>query len=99
MNPRPLTPCRRCKRATSGAYCPTCASIANQADHARRGGSGWATQRSAARIRQRDGDRCAICGTTRGPFDVDHAIPLRDRVPDYDANKRVLCPSCNRGSR
>lgn len=49
----------------------------------------------ARAVRSRDGERCAYCGSDRGPFHLDHIMPWSrggDHRPD---NLTVACASCN----
>lgn len=50
---------------------------------------------TGAQIRERDGDRCAKCGSTNGPLDVHHRL-LRSAGTDERACNRVtLCRRCH----
>lgn len=44
----------------------------------------------------RDGNLCAYCGTTFGPFDLDHVVPVSRGGEDTESNLVVACASCNR---
>ena len=61
-----------------------------------------------ARILQRNGMTCQICGAGAGepdPFDpqkrvrldVDHIVPLSEGGTNEDSNLRATCSACNRG--
>lgn len=43
----------------------------------------------------RDGRRCQDCGTTRGPFHLDHRIPFSKGGETTTENLQVLCKACN----
>lgn len=48
-------------------------------------------------VRDRDGDVCAYCGATEGPFEIDHIVPW-SRGGGHDIeNLTVACVPCNRG--
>lgn len=44
----------------------------------------------------RDGEVCAYCGTTSGPFEIDHVIPLAIGGTNELDNLAVACRPCNR---
>lgn len=44
----------------------------------------------------RDGERCAYCGATDGPFDIDHIQPLARGGSNDISNLTVACAPCNR---
>lgn len=44
----------------------------------------------------RDGEVCTYCGSTDGPFDVDHIIPKSRGGGNVSSNLTVACVSCNR---
>jgi 5-methylcytosine-specific restriction endonuclease McrA len=47
-------------------------------------------------IMRRDGHRCSYCGSDRGPFDLDHIVPIvLGGATDAD-NLVCACASCNR---
>ncbi|MDZ7711749.1 MAG: DUF1376 domain-containing protein [Rhodovibrio sp.] len=48
------------------------------------------------RILARDGERCAYCGVTRSPFDIDHIWPVAAGGTDDETNLTVACQHCNR---
>lgn len=48
-----------------------------------------------ARIFERDGEVCAYCATTVGPFHIDHVAPLRKGGTNEDDNLCVACVPCN----
>lgn len=45
---------------------------------------------------KRDGFRCTYCGTTDGPFQCDHMIPLRRGGTNSLDNLTTACADCNR---
>lgn len=46
-------------------------------------------------VRDRDGDLCAYCGDTEGPFHLDHIIPW-SRGGDHSlGNLTISCATCN----
>lgn len=48
-------------------------------------------------VLKRDDFRCMYCGTSSGPFDIDHIIPIsRGGVADDIENLITACSSCNR---
>ena len=47
------------------------------------------------RIRDRDKDACAYCGSKENP-QVDHALPVKYGGKPTDNNLQVLCADCNR---
>jgi 5-methylcytosine-specific restriction endonuclease McrA len=48
-------------------------------------------------VLERDGRRCAYCGSLEGPFHVDHVVPLiQGGTSDLD-NLTVACRACNCG--
>ena len=56
-----------------------------------------------ARLREavfdRDGEVCAYCLTTDGPFEIDHIHPVAKGGSDDLENLTVSCKSCNRSKR
>ena len=64
-------------------------------------GPGWNRLREA--VRQRDGNRCQVCGTVESgnrQHDVHHKVPFRQFLSAVEANRMdnliTLCPSCHR---
>ena len=57
---------------------------------------GHNTKAQRHRILERDGHRCVKCGTTQGPFEVDHINNTRGPNYDLDSNKQTLCKPCHR---
>lgn len=55
----------------------------------------WSVVRAAVLLR--DGDVCAYCETTDGPFEVDHVFPKSRGGPNTSANLVTSCFPCNRG--
>lgn len=50
-----------------------------------------------AAILQRDGFRCQYCGSDKGPFDIDHIVPIsKGGAFDNEENLLTSCISCNR---
>jgi 5-methylcytosine-specific restriction endonuclease McrA len=47
------------------------------------------------RILLRDGEVCGICLSIRGPFEIDHKIPVCRGGTHHDDNLWVLCTECN----
>lgn len=47
----------------------------------------------------RDGEVCAYCGTTDGPFHLDHVLPLSRGGCNSDHNLTVACAPCNISKR
>lgn len=76
---------------TRGTWCVRCAPR-----HAR--GRDW-SMRIVPAIRARDGHRCTQCGSTAGPFDVDHIKPRAIGGTDDFTNLRLICRSLNRGGK
>lgn len=54
-----------------------------------------------AQVIGRDGECCSYCGSTSGPFSVDHVIPRVRGGRNTPENLRVACRPCNssKGSR
>lgn len=50
----------------------------------------------AETVRLRDGNLCAYCGDTLGPFEIDHIIPWALGGGHDPENLTVACRSCNR---
>lgn len=46
------------------------------------------------RIRERDGNKCVLCGNTEN-LSIDHIIPLSKGGSNKDDNLRTLCVDCN----
>lgn len=46
-------------------------------------------------VRLRDGDACAYCGATEGPFHLDHIIPWAHGGEHSLENLTVACAPCN----
>lgn len=44
----------------------------------------------------RDGHNCRACGTTHGPFDVDHIRNLKAGGTNEPSNLQVLCSQCHK---
>lgn len=44
----------------------------------------------------RDGEVCAYCATTGGPFEIDHIVPVALGGSNALRNLTVACPPCNR---
>jgi hypothetical protein len=50
-------------------------------------------------IMRRDGYACTYCGTTDGPFDIDHIVPVsRGGHPLSEDNLACACAPCNRSN-
>jgi hypothetical protein len=47
------------------------------------------------RILERDNHTCRNCGTTKGPFHVDHIRPYSKGGWHVDSNLQTLCAPCN----
>ncbi len=47
----------------------------------------------------RDGHECAYCGTTEGPFEIDHKTPRSRGGTNDPENLAVACRTCNRSKR
>lgn len=47
-------------------------------------------------VRERDGEVCSYCGTTDGPFHLDHIMPWSRGGEHTVENLTVACASCNR---
>lgn len=56
---------------------------------------GHNTTAARLRILERDGYRCVHCGTSNGPFDVDHIDNTRGPGYNLDSNLQTLCTSCH----
>lgn len=48
-----------------------------------------------ARIAERDHHTCQECGSTEGPFEVDHIRPYSKGGWNDPTNLRLLCSDCN----
>lgn len=46
-------------------------------------------------IFDRDGARCRYCGSTEGPFHVDHVVPFSKGGSDEPGNLVIACMACN----
>ena len=44
---------------------------------------------------KREGNRCSYCGTTTGPFHIDHVIPIWEGGHTRPSNLVVACKPCN----
>lgn len=44
---------------------------------------------------ERDGEICAYCGATDGPFHLDHIMPASRGGPTSFGNLTVACETCN----
>lgn len=53
------------------------------------------SKKLAARVFKRDGEICAYCKTTDGPFQLDHIVPWSRGGKTQATNLTVCCPSCN----
>lgn len=64
-----------------------------------KGGSKWRVTPISTKLRrqvfQRDGEVCAYCGDTTGPFHIDHRKPVAKGGKDTLGNLTVACRSCN----
>lgn len=49
-----------------------------------------------AYLLDRDGHRCQECGTTEGPLEIDHIVPIARGGQNEPGNLRELCRTCNR---
>lgn len=47
-------------------------------------------------VLERDGEICAYCATTDGPFEIDHIVPVALGGGNGIANLTVACLPCNR---
>ena len=47
------------------------------------------------KVFERDGNACAYCGTTEGPFHIDHKTPVARGGKDCLSNLTVACQQCN----
>lgn len=72
------------------------ASLAEDAERAARQ-IPWLELRGLAFAR--DGECCAYCGTTEGPFEVDHIIPRAKGGENTVENVTVACRRCNRSKK
>jgi 5-methylcytosine-specific restriction protein A len=103
----PMMRCLDCGILTRTSRCLACAArqrarcrpprpaAVQAARNAARGGSGYRWQKIRAQILARDGGRCLWCGSSAGPLEVDHIVPLQaggDSAPD---NLRTLCRACH----
>ena len=79
-----LKPCLTCGTLTPGSYCP---------DHRPRNGSTRQWRKTRARVLERDGWRCQVCGELAQ--EVDHLIPVADGGPDVLSNLRAVCRAHN----
>jgi 5-methylcytosine-specific restriction endonuclease McrA len=52
--------------------------------------------RIAASVVAREGRRCTYCGSTEGPFDLDHIFPVARGGTNDASNLTLACASCNR---
>jgi 5-methylcytosine-specific restriction enzyme A len=88
--------CLHCNSHHAGNYsCPQREAKRYAASAARkaRGRHAWRVARTAAR--QRDGQRCRQCGSSKG-LAVHHIVSLKNGGSKYDvANLETLCRSCH----
>ena len=47
-------------------------------------------------LMERDGSRCVYCGSSTGPFEVDHVLPLSKGGESTPENLAIACRPCNR---
>jgi hypothetical protein len=47
------------------------------------------------RVLRRDKGTCRYCGSARGPFHIDHVLPVRDGGRSTLRNLVTACPPCN----
>jgi hypothetical protein len=55
--------------------------------------------KTRAKVFERDGEICAYCGTTEGPFHLDHVHPVSRGGENDEANLAVACVPCNMAKR
>ena len=52
------------------------------------------------RIGKRDNWTCGYCGSTEGPFEIDHVVPISDGGAFYDPENLICaCAPCNQSKR
>lgn len=61
----------------------------------RKEGLSYCWEKTRNRIFLRDGPRCNYCGDTRGPYHIDHIIPLSRGGTNDEKNLCVSCATCN----
>lgn len=71
-------------------------NVKNAKTHRFTNPSRGATNAQKQRIFQKNGHRCAQCGTTTGPFEVDHIDNTRNENYFKDTNLQILCETCHR---
>ncbi|WP_420541474.1 HNH endonuclease [Pseudooceanicola atlanticus] len=52
-----------------------------------------------AETKQHDGDVCVYCGSTNGPFEIDHIHPFSKGGRHTRGNLAVACKPCNLSKR
>jgi hypothetical protein len=94
--------CKRCRRTlplaafyNSTRYCQDCYPLYRQERNAQRLSRASGVEKSAARLREEQGSRCAICGVPE-----EHA-PMKRLHVDHDHRTHIvrglLCSRCNTG--
>ncbi|MFN4062299.1 MAG: HNH endonuclease [Paracoccus hibiscisoli] len=68
--------------------------IEAETEQAKQSRSGIPSHISAA-VWARDGQTCAYCGTTEGPFHLDHIVPWSRGGDHSEGNLTVACAPCN----
>lgn len=65
----------------------------------RRDASNYSRRRVTHKLKQqvyeRDGGKCRLCGTDKGPFQVDHIRPYSKGGWNVLTNLQLLCAPCN----
>ena len=50
-------------------------------------------------ILQRDNFTCVYCGTKKGPFEIDHVMPIARGGTNKESNLVCSCRNCNRSKK
>ena len=58
-------------------------------------GRKWLSPSLRRLIRDRDGERCAYCGTTEAQFHIDHIHPVAKGGTNDPSNLTIACAPCN----
>lgn len=69
--------------------------LVNASEHRVRRGRPTVSAARRAAILKRDGEVCAYCKLTDGPFHIDHIIPVSRGGSNQDDNLCVACAHCN----
>lgn len=87
--------CAICGTPSDGPRCPRHPARNETERSARRGSSGWARQKQARGVIERDGGICYLCGKY-GADEVDHIQALALEGDNDGANLRAVHSACHR---